>query len=323
MANRPLNLTLISGFLGAGKTTLVNELLRGGYPGETVAVLVNDFGKLAVDASLIQTAGDNLIELRNGCICCSLQYHLHTGLKKLGDQRRFDRVILETSGVSNTEHLLAILGEWQQEHTLHIDQVIAVVDATRFLKSYERLPILRAQLNGAQLILLNRCDQVSWEVRDDTRRALESLAPQAMIAVTEFSRFDFVLLKHLPPRIPVVAGNENHPHPEPWHTCRIEFSEPVALVALQASLAQLPDSIHRIKGFVTDGSSVWAVQRAGMSVSVTKPETPVQSSLVGELVVIASESCAAILRPAFAAIPGTRVIEDEPGRGLPAATNRV
>ena len=123
-----LNLTLISGFLGAGKTTLVTELLRRGYPGEKLAVLVNDFGKLAIDASLIQTAGENMIELRDGCICCSLQYHLQTGLEKLGAQHRFDRVILETSGVSNTEHLLAILGEWQKERTLRIDQVIAAAD---------------------------------------------------------------------------------------------------------------------------------------------------------------------------------------------------
>lgn len=310
--NTALQLTLISGFLGAGKTTLVNELLRGGYPGERLAVLVNDFGRLAVDASLIQTAGDNLIELRDGCICCSLQYHLQTGLKKLGDQHRFDRVILETSGVSNTQHLLAILGKWQDERALHIDQVIAVADATRFLKFHERLPILRAQLTGAQLILLNRCDQVSSEVREQTRRALEALVPQARIVATEFSRFDLALLRDLPPPPPFAAAGEERPHPEPWHTCQILFSGPVNLAALQAALEQLPDSVHRIKGFVSDANSTWVVQRAGTSVSVSRPEAPVQPELVGRLVVVASAPPVADLRRLMKAIPGACVVEGEP-----------
>jgi hypothetical protein len=128
---------------------------------------------------------------------------------------------------------------------------------------------------------------------------------------TEFSNFDFGFLRNLP--LPLSQAGKAHlkPHPEAWHTCRIEFTDSVDLAGLQAALVRLPDSIQRIKGFVAERGLVWAVQQVGKSVNVTKMVRPVEAAVVGTLVVVASESPVRALRQALISVPGARVIEDE------------
>src|SRR6476661_3882435 len=99
---RPLPTIGSSGFLGAGKTTLLNRLLAEGVPGRRVGVIVNDFGRLNVDASLVRNGEHPLVELSNGCVCCSLQLGLSQAVGTLAAPDDLDVLVIEASGISVT-----------------------------------------------------------------------------------------------------------------------------------------------------------------------------------------------------------------------------
>lgn len=159
--NAPIPFTVIGGFLGAGKTTLLNRLLRGAR-GQRIAVLVNDFGALDIDGSLVASHGGDTIALANGCLCCSIGDSLVTTLLSLLEQPGgFDHIVVEASGVADPGRIADI---GVLEPRLARDGVIVVVDAAhvRERAADRRLAdtILR-QLQAADLLVLNKIDLVS------------------------------------------------------------------------------------------------------------------------------------------------------------------
>src|ERR1700744_4083449 len=158
-----LPVTLIGGYLGAGKTTLVNHLLRNA-DGRRLAVLVNEFGELPIDADLIEARDGNLLSISGGCICCSFGSDLLGALLQLKDRAdAIDHLLIETSGVALPASIvqsLALLPD------LALDGVIVVADAeTIEQRSRDRYmaDTVLAQLAGADIILLNKIDLVSRE----------------------------------------------------------------------------------------------------------------------------------------------------------------
>lgn len=157
-ATSPIPFTVIGGFLGAGKTTLLNRLLRGA-PGRRFAVMVNDFGTLDIDGSLVADHGGDTIALANGCLCCTIGDSLVTTLLALLDRPdRFDHIVVEASGVADPGRVadLAVL-----EPRLARDGVIVVVDAAevRQRAADRRLgDTIARQLAAADLLVLNKID---------------------------------------------------------------------------------------------------------------------------------------------------------------------
>ena len=170
-----LPLTVIGGFLGAGKTTLLNRWLRASQ-GQRIAVLVNDFGALNIDAELIASDAGDMIALTNGCVCCSIGDDLGDALiRVLASGTRFDAVVIEASGVSDPWRIAQV---GLADPGLSLDGVIVLVDAGAVLEQ-SRDPLLAdsllRQLKAADLIVINKTDLAN----DDQRRQVRDWVASA------------------------------------------------------------------------------------------------------------------------------------------------
>jgi len=262
MSGARLPVTVIGGYLGAGKTTLVNHLLRAA-DGRRLAVLVNDFGSTPIDRDLIVADGGDTLEISGGCICCSYGSDLMETLLAL-PQRRPDveRIVLEASGV-------ALPGMVANAVTLleayRVDGIVLVADAEtvrdRAADPYLGDTILR-QLVVADLVVLNRCDLVDDVVRSATLAWIAEQAPAARVVPTTRAAIPADLLLGLrdrapSPATPLVLGAPNAA--ALYGSLELELPTDIDLDRLGASLAAAGTGVLRAKGIARTADGRLAV----------------------------------------------------------------
>ncbi len=193
-------LTVIGGFLGAGKTTLLNYWLRE-TQGKRFAVLVNDFGAINIDASMIATANGDTIALTNGCVCCNIGDDLSQALIRVLDASPpYDGIVIEASGVSDPWRIAQI---GLAEPSLALDGVIVLLD-TSALAEHLANPLLRDSIERplahADLVVLNKVDLVAAETLSAARAWLKEFAPRAHRVETKNGAVPLPMLSglHLP-----------------------------------------------------------------------------------------------------------------------------
>jgi G3E family GTPase len=155
-----LPVTVVTGFLGSGKTTLVNHILSN-RDGARVAVIVNEFGAIGIDGALVVTAEGDMVELANGCICCSLSGELAdavAGLLARAD--RFDHLVVETTGLADPMPIALTFLRSEFRDALRLDGVVAVADAELLDARHPAFGIAAKQLAGADIVVVNKCDCV-------------------------------------------------------------------------------------------------------------------------------------------------------------------
>lgn len=206
----PLPVAVLSGFLGAGKTSVLNHILHN-RDGRRVAVIVNDMAELNIDASLIERSGslsktdEQLVEMSNGCICCTLRDDLLREVRALAEAGRFDYLLVESTGISEPLPVAATFAfEDEQGRSLsevaRLDCMITVVDATDLLNQFsshevledERplVQLLTEQIEFADVILLNKMDIASAEAVDAARKIIHSLNAGARVIETVHGQAD-------------------------------------------------------------------------------------------------------------------------------------
>ncbi len=163
MANTLLPVTIISGFLGSGKTTLLNHVLKN-QTGIKTAVLVNEFGEIGIDNDLIIEASEDMIELSNGCICCTINGELLNAVNKILDNnKKIDYLIVETTGLADPLPVAMTFAGSNLRTKVRLDSIITLVDADNFDFNIEQTSIAYAQILYGDILLINKCDLVDNE----------------------------------------------------------------------------------------------------------------------------------------------------------------
>jgi G3E family GTPase len=173
--------TVLSGYLGAGKTTIINRVLTGGH-GLRLGVLVNDFGPVNIDARLIAAEGDNLVEMSNGCVCCSINDDLGEAMNAIAARPNPpQRLLLEASGVAEPARIAMMAGHWPG---FELDAVVVAADAeTVEARARDKYVgrLIRNQLLAADLIVLTKGDLVGPERLAKVTDWLLELQPEVRI----------------------------------------------------------------------------------------------------------------------------------------------
>jgi len=246
--------TVVTGFLGSGKTTLMNRILNGDH-GLKIAVMVNDFGAINIDSQLIVSAEQNMVNLANGCICCTVESDLIEQLHKLLSLReRPEHILIETSGVSAPSKVVNTLRYPQFRDRLRVDAVVAMVDSEQFCElEGEMAQLAMDQLSVADIVVLNKTDVASPEQLQQLRE--KWLYPQARTFETHFADIPIELLLGVKAADRSQSTSHHHKdnccvgHPE-FTTFNWDHELPLDLKKLRQAFKALPSNIYRAKGFV-------------------------------------------------------------------------
>jgi putative photosynthetic complex assembly protein 2 len=205
---KAFDVEIVAGFLGAGKTTFMRRRLDtlAALPGKTV-VLVNDFASVGIDGSLLANQGADIVELPNGCICCSLRDDLANQLQDTVARFAPDRVLIEPSGVADIASLIGVINRPALSPFVAAQTITTVIDAAAFLADYARLPThFAAQAKLASTIIINKSDLVSPAEKSAVTETLRRLNPAVTILTARYG------LTELAPRIALVHDKAAHVH---------------------------------------------------------------------------------------------------------------
>ncbi|MEA5570460.1 GTP-binding protein [Calothrix sp. UHCC 0171] len=195
-AKQGMPVTIITGFLGSGKTTLLNHILNN-QQGLKTAVLVNEFGEIGIDNELIVTADDtnNMVELSNGCICCTINNDLVDAVYKvLEREEKIDYLVVETTGLADPLPVaLTFLGTELRDLT-RLDSIVTVVDAANYSLDLFNSEAALSQINYGDVILLNKTDLVSEAELADVERKISEIKEDARIIRTKNSQVPLALI---------------------------------------------------------------------------------------------------------------------------------
>lgn len=245
---------LVAGFLGSGKTTVVNHLLAHAG-GRRIAAVVNDFGAINIDADLITGASDGVVSLSNGCICCSLEGDLlRTLAALLRRDPRPEVIVIETSGVADPGEIVRTLMDPVIWREAPLETVLCVVDASASAAALAD-PLLRAQLRAADVVALTKLDLAAPEVVARVRAAVAVARPGAVVVEAPYGAVPAALAfapdvdRGVAPRdVGARVAGKRRPAVERFETISWTSDAPVSLGRFQAAIGRLAPKLARAKG---------------------------------------------------------------------------
>lgn len=266
--------TLLTGFLGAGKTTLLNHILSN-QQGLRSAVLVNEFGEVGIDNELVVATSDQMVELSNGCICCSINGELQEAVHRVLERPEpLDLIVVETTGLADPLPVAMTFMAGDLRDRLRLDSIITVIDAEHFSVTALESPIARAQVVYGDILLLNKADLVDEQRLKEVEAELRAIKTDARILRASRGDVPFGLLLSVglfeTDRLASLQAQEDaheqhhnhgdhhhHEHHHHPHTPELEGFSSVSL-AVDAPFdlrrfqhfldIQLPESVFRAKG---------------------------------------------------------------------------
>lgn len=264
-------LTILTGFLGAGKTTLLNRILARDS-GLRVAVLVNDFGTLNIDAELVVGVENDVISMANGCVCCTIRDDLAEAVRRVLDRpEEPEHILLEASGVADPAGIAMTFVDSELRKRIRLDSIVCVVDAEQVF-GHPELPALLdlklRQVGFSDLVVVNKVDLAGWEevakVRvwlDDHFRRLRVLEAnycevpdEVLLGVGRFDAARASFESEMPAQVQADSPGDGNGHAgghaAAFETWMYQTEQPLSLAALKEAMRTLPGTVYRAKGIV-------------------------------------------------------------------------
>ncbi|MFC4168709.1 CobW family GTP-binding protein [Teichococcus aestuarii] len=240
--------TVLTGYLGAGKTTLLNRILTENH-GKKFAVVINEFGELGVDNDLVIDADEEVFEMNNGCICCTVRGDLVRILGGLMKRRgKFDGIIVETTGLANPAPVAqTFFMDEDVKRATRLDAIVTVVDAKNLIARLADSTEAEEQIAFADLIVLNKMDLVSEEEAAEVERRIKAINPYAEIQRATKSAVpvesvigrDAFKLERILEREPDFLTSDEHEHNDEVMSMSFEVSQPIDAEKFNAWISQL------------------------------------------------------------------------------------
>lgn len=187
---------IVSGFLGAGKTTLIKKLISEAFTGEKLVLIENEFGEIGIDGGFLKDAGIEITEMNSGCICCSLVGDFGTALKKVLTEYAPDRIIIEPSGVGKLSDVIKAVQGVAEDTELELDSFVTVADATKakmYMKNFGEF--FNNQVESASTIILSRTQKMSQDKLEAVVALLKEHNDKATIITTPWEDIDGTVIR--------------------------------------------------------------------------------------------------------------------------------
>ena len=257
---KPIPVSILTGFLGAGKTTLLNYILKQQHKYK-FAVIINEVGKIGVDGQLVETQKEEVVEMSNGCLCCTVRKDLVKGVQNLLKKGGFDYLLIETTGIAEPGPIAqTFLNIPQLQQLVRMDSIITVVDSEQILKQLKETETAREQITMADFLLLNKTDLVDEHALAKVEEEIRALNAQATIFRTSQSQanlselldmhaFDVDQKLAVDPKFLDELSQRHH---HEINSISFEFDKPFSIEALELFVQEMSDreKIYRSKGFL-------------------------------------------------------------------------
>jgi G3E family GTPase len=257
----PIPVTIIGGFLGSGKTSLLNHIINNTH-GKRFAVLVNDFGEINIDAKLVVSVEGETISLANGCICCVIRDDLLKEVTRLFERDPLpEHIVIESSGVARPVSVAETFFNPAVQHLVEVQNMITLLDADLVIDDQaDYTDLAYSQIAVADLVVINKTDLVLPQRLETVRQKVEAIVPRARILETTFGVVPLELIfddqmsrameSSLREKNKLLTPHQEHHHDQEFATWTFRSQAKWSFNALQRAVEHLPKGIFRAKGMV-------------------------------------------------------------------------
>lgn len=277
---------LITGFLGAGKTTFLNQFLTA-FPNQHVVVIENEIGAVNIDQTLLNKKIDSVVPLSNGCICCDLDTELFNVLGELISQETPPEIlIIESTGIADPGNIQKLFHTQEVKEYYHLASTICLVDVTQWEARMQDTVECGKQISRSDVLLLNKVDLVSEEKVAQVQHDLQIANPFTPIIRSSYGKMDFSIITDL--QEPIRRSWKYAPliQPTDSHIIRSVLFETEALIhptaflgAMQLYFYQYPNQLYRIKGYLKGADHKnYLVQSVGDYIKIDETDTPIENT---------------------------------------------
>jgi len=260
-ATKPIPVTILTGFLGAGKTTLLNYILKQQNTYK-FGIIVNEVGEIGIDGQLVENAADEMVQLNNGCICCTVRKDLVKGVQRLLQRGGFDYLLIETTGIADPGPVAqTFLNIPQLTKYVRLDSIITVVDAEQISRQMSETETAREQIAMADFVLVNKIDLVTEEALQKTEALIRDLNPHAELFRTDHSHVNLAQLLDMNAFDvdrklaidPQFLDELEHRHHSDIASMAFKFDRPFVIEKFQEFVEELSskEKVYRSKGIIS------------------------------------------------------------------------
>jgi G3E family GTPase len=250
---RGMPVTIITGFLGSGKTTLLNQILTN-KKDLKVAVLVNEFGDINIDSQLLVSLDEDMVELSNGCICCTINDGLVDAVYRVLERdSRIDYLVIETTGIADPLPIILTFVGTELRDLTHLDSILTLVDAEAFTSDHFNSEAALKQIYYGDMILLNKLDLVSSQKLEEVQAYIRNIKAGARIIPTQYGQVPLPLILGIgmtPVNTFTQKTHSDHHHHHHDHDHHSHHLENDGFVSLSFE-SDRPFSVHKFEHFLT------------------------------------------------------------------------